>query len=303
MSEQLKEKLHNFEVTPPPGTWQEIARKIRESNDSFLLAEKMYNYEVPPPAGIMAEVLKAFTSHQQQNGRLHTSAIPKRIPHLIAAASIFGIVLMSSLYLFYNNSPKKLVADSQKNTEKKNNKEKELPDTAKESLAELTTPGSEQSTSVGAIASVYSNQREKKNYNRGTSRDLYRTIVKIANNLSAAEPISISAKPIRNKFGDIIQDPRLITSPGQKYISITGPNGQQTRISSKFMNLLLYMNDQSDIEDFDGYFDKTFLESLIWKSRFKDWREKIMQTSFIPTSTNFMDILEFKDLIAKDIQN
>jgi hypothetical protein len=162
MSEQLKEKLHNFEVTPPPGTWKEISRKLRGSNDSILLAEKMYNFEAPPPAGLMVNILHALQSPQKQNGQLRLGGFPKRMPHLVAAASIFGIVLMSSLYLFYNNSPKKLVADSQKNTESQNNKDRELHDTSKESVPEANRPDPAPSTAVGAIASVYTNQREKK---------------------------------------------------------------------------------------------------------------------------------------------
>lgn len=87
---------------------------------------------------------------------------------------------------------------------------------------------------------------------------------------------------------------------GDNYISVTGPNGQQTKISSKFVNVLLYMNNDSNIEQFEGYFSKTFLESLVWKSKFQDWRNKILQTSLIPSADNFMDILELKDLIVKD---
>jgi hypothetical protein len=301
MSEQLKRDLYDYEVTPPPGTWLEITRRLRESDTSSLLAKKMSDYEVSPPAGLFQEIMESLA--QKHGTSLPGKVIRKPLPQLVAAASLFGIVLMSSLYLFYNNTSKKLLADSQKNTEKKSNRQIESVGRAHKGGAEPLATESGHSASVGAIASVYNNHREKKNYSRGTSRGIYRTMVKIAQTMSASKPITIAAKPIRNPNGDIIQDPKVLTSPGQKYISITGPNGQQTKISSKFNNLLLYLNNESDIEDFDGYFDRTFLESLIWKSRFNDWREKIMKTSFTPTSSNFMDILEFKDLISKDVQN
>ena len=302
MSEQLKRDLYNYEVSPPPGTWQEITRKLKESDDSSLLTQKMLNYEVSPPTGLFQEILEALATQKLPSGATG-KVIQKPLPQLVAAASLFGIILMSSLYLFYNNSSKKLVTDSQKNTENNTNRNIESVPRSSRGAQEPKVTESGNSASVGAIASVYNNQREKKNDSRGTSRGIYRTMVNIAQTISSTEPISIPAKPIRNPNGDIIQDPKVLTPPGGKYISITGPNGQQTKISSKFNNLLLYLNDQSDIEDFDGYFDRTFLESLIWKSRFNDWREKIIKTSFIPTSTNFMDILEFRDLISKDVQN
>ena len=115
--------------------------------------------------------------------------------------------------------------------------------------------------------------------------------------------IMIAAKPIRNANGEIIQNTQMkINHDDKQYISITGPNGQQTKISSKFLHLLLFINDDSDIDQVDGYFDKNFLESLIWKSRFQEWRNEIINTSFVPSLANFMDILEFKDLITKDKQ-
>jgi hypothetical protein len=112
----------------------------------------------------------------------------------------------------------------------------------------------------------------------------------------------IAAKPIRNAKGEIIQNPRIINNPGSNYISITAPNGEQTKISSKFLHLLMFLNDANDIDQVDGYFDKNFLESLIWKSRFQEWRNEIINTSFGPSSTNFMDIFELKELITEERQ-
>ncbi|MEJ7914218.1 MAG: hypothetical protein WKF70_13745, partial [Chitinophagaceae bacterium] len=157
-----------------------------------------------------------------------------------------------------------------------------------------------QATAISTIASNFITRKEKKNSFGSGNKSLRKSIVKIASSIISARQISIAAKPIRNERGDIIQDMNLVSIAGNKYITITGPNGQQTKISSKFLNLLLYLNRDSDIQVFEGYFDKNFLESLIWKSRFDDWRKKIIQTSFSPSSTNFMDILEFKDLINEN---
>ena len=116
----------------------------------------------------------------------------------------------------------------------------------------------------------------------------------------AVPEVNIPAKPIRDESGEIIQYISLAEGIASRYVSVTGPNGQQTKISSKFANLLLYLNDDNDTDENEGVFTRSFLESLLWKSRFQSWRNAISQTAYIPSSTNFMDILEFRDLILQE---
>jgi hypothetical protein len=92
----------------------------------------------------------------------------------------------------------------------------------------------------------------------------------------------------------------LLTTAASNYISVTGPNGEQTRISTKFANYLMYLN--KDGGDNEEYIDYLIRNSNFWKTRFEQWRNKILQqASFIPSSTNFFDIIELKELL-KDNQ-
>jgi hypothetical protein len=103
--------------------------------------------------------------------------------------------------------------------------------------------------------------------------------------------LGMQASLIRNESGDIIQAPAVLRNgSNDEYISVTGPNGQQTRISAKFADVLLYLNKNENLQNEE------------WQRKFEDWRGKIMQTSFIPSSNNFLDILELKDFILKDNQ-
>lgn len=299
MPEQLKNKLFNFEAPPPPGVWKNIAGELAESNELLPLSKKMYDFEVSPPvASWKAISILLNNSHVTADQPLGGN-IPRRLNPVMAAAAILGILLMGSIYIIYNNSSRKQVLDVQKNLakgEKKNQLTEPSIVAPNQDIARLEE---KPNPALAAISSDYI-RKEKKNYSGVNSRSLRNAIVKIAHAFVTEPPITIAAKPIRNEKGDIIQDMRVVNAGGDKYINVTGPNGEQTRISAKFMNLLLYLNGDSDVEDFDGYFDKNFLESLIWKSRFEDWRKKIIETSISPSSTNFMDILEFKDLIMKD---
>jgi hypothetical protein len=70
---------------------------------------------------------------------------------------------------------------------------------------------------------------------------------------------------------------------------VTGPNGKQTRISSKFLSCLGYINSRSSENDARG-------SRCI--SKFDEWRERLIaEPGFIPTANNFFDIFELKDLV------
>ena len=109
-------------------------------------------------------------------------------------------------------------------------------------------------------------------------------------------PIIISSAPIVDANGVIIRDLDVLTT-NSNYIMVTGPNGQQTRISAKFASVIRYLN--SNTADTEEYLDKVIKESDTWKKRFQEWRSKISQSSFIPSSANFLDIIEFKNLIEE----
>lgn len=111
-------------------------------------------------------------------------------------------------------------------------------------------------------------------------------------------PISINGPSIRDTNGRIILDPDLVTAPGDKdYIIVTAPNGEQTRISSKFLYLLSSLNepDQTEYKDLPSWIRAG------WKKRFNQWTVKIQQSSFVPSASNFLDVFELNELI-KDNQ-
>ncbi|WP_315816423.1 hypothetical protein [Paraflavitalea speifideaquila] len=92
-------------------------------------------------------------------------------------------------------------------------------------------------------------------------------------------------------------DPNLIVSRDKNYIIITCPNGEQARLSTKFLPLLADLNATTDPAEYLG---AIFGEKSIWKNRFSQWRYKLMQqASFVPTATNFLDIIALKDLIEE----
>lgn len=300
MAEPLKNKLVNFEVLPPSGVWNNIAYELKEINKFSFISQKMYDYEIVPPENTWQAIHLTLHNNIKAPFQLPVRRIKRPVYKIMAAAAMLGVILLGALYFFNNSSYKNRI--SHQNLLEDNNENK-LPDIITDKIPAPSPYGSVQAPQINT-ALTSSINKPKRKYAPGKNKTLRNTIVKNVRSLGTELAIFIAAKPIRNERGYIIQDLELINEVSDNnYISITGPNGQQTKISSKLMNGLLYLNEDSNIEQFEGYFDKTFIESLIWKARFQDWRQKIIQTSFIPSSANFMDILEFKDLIMKDREN
>lgn len=104
-------------------------------------------------------------------------------------------------------------------------------------------------------------------------------------------PVTVSAPPIRDEEGNLIMDIQVISDPGQPYIVVTSPNGDQTRISRKFLHYLSYLNGDYSYADMNS-------EGQQWKTRFEEWRNELLkEASFIPTANNFFDIFQLKELI------
>lgn len=296
MSEELKYKLQDYEAAPPPAAWDNVRQEIAEINELLPISQKLYNYEVSPPDTSWQAILADLNQAIADPHHAPVKKINKRVYTLVAAAAVLGVILLGSLYLVNNISSKSRLSgikpDSPGNDKNKPSKP----------LTALPQDKGDKSISQQMNASISDNINNNK-LNKDTDKILRNTIIKNVRSFGSELGVRIQPKLIRNESGYIIQNLNLMNLGGNEYISITGPNGQQTKISAKFLNVLLYMNDDSNTEQFEGYFSKNFMESLIWKSRFKEWRSKLIQTSIIPSPDNFMDILAFKDLIMKDKEN
>lgn len=304
MSSQLQHKILNFEVSPPAESWEIIASRIDQEFDSadHLLADKLEQATVTPPfqawENIAAELnpQAEILQPEAKPARIivfNTRRIAAAIAILLAVASITYFILPRS----GNNA--ELAETGNPNNSKtalKNENTDLMPP-----RVDIVRKSSVGSTMLGRIASRYQSKNQESDLYQQAS---YNGETADAN-ISYANPdrlpradaetkISIPTKPITDSEGNIIMDENLVTTPNTHYITVTGPNGEQTKISRKFLRALSYMNDAGNPEDTDIIIH----ESSLWKWMFQEWRNKLLkEPSFIPSSTNFLDILELKELL------
>jgi hypothetical protein len=284
MSGSLKNKLLQFEAVPPSRVWEEISAQLNEefvAADS-LVADKLENASVAPPFGMFDKIEAGL--HEVVPGRV----VPMYRKFAVAAA-VIGVFILGGIYFLKDTTSKyqELV---------NNNTLLEHQDTANDTVAEsLPIP-----STGGVDASVGTQIKTLLRRGRGGSPQTHAQLAsftdididdpKPVQMISATEPVHVAAPPIRDEKGNVIMDPAIISTPNEPYITVTSPNGSQTKISNKFLSCLSYLNGNFSASEIN-------YEGQQWKSRFAEWRNKLSEAGFVPGANNFFDIFELQELI------
>jgi hypothetical protein len=290
MSEHLKHKMYEHEVAPPGKVWNAIENEL-DGNASFsALADKVYSYEAAPPANAWGNILATLEQEAPAPQVPVRSIAPKRFPGWMAAAAIV-ILLFTGSYFFFNagnreNNARALASsNTTTNTDEQKNTSSLAPGSNKPAVDKLKA----------TVHSYYTSYSRKKTTTGNKERPLRCSHIKETNPIADELVISVHSGQILGESGEPIQDMSVVNPSNHKYISITAPNGQQTKISSKLAIAMPYV---SILGQGDNINQQTESSSA-WIQLIQGWRNKIMQSAFIPSSSNFLDILEFSELIKE----
>jgi hypothetical protein len=306
----VAQKMFDLAVTPPTGLWSNIAAELNSARetDEVLAAKKLTELSVAPPATVW-EKIAAYLSAQQpvakKEGRvidLHSSR------KAIVAAAAMVLLTVGAWYFLdkTNNTADTPEVASKTTTSPANNKRLTTPGRTRaadteigESVTQKSIAALSASTDAGMLNNRYNHRRVRRSafYDYQPIATSYADDVQAVDFTNANSP-DVEAPLIRDAKGQVILDKKLVTSPDDCYINVTSPNGEQTRISSKFLHIISTLNQEAEPQD---YFDFMTQENSLWKVRFSEWKEKFMkQASFVPTATSFTDILELKDLLMEN---
>jgi hypothetical protein len=294
MSQPLKHKMYEFEVTPPTAAWEAIATRLYDDSQYSQVSSKMSNYEAAPPPDCWNNIAASLNEVTAVKAEAEAPVIKisRKFFRYTAAAIIIG-VLAGTAWLFNNNrSGKNNIAG---------NAGGQPSEAATGAQKKSTIESSHQQNNVGSGKTteqpVYTANKNNAHFNIQPYNDNQSQILRysvVTAPLSRNEGlIVIGSPPILDEKGAVIRNMDVLTT-NNNYLIVAGPDGQLTRISSKFANVIRYLNSGDDVEE---YLDKVIRESSVWKKRFQEWRTKISQSAFIPSSVNFLDIIEFKELI------
>ena len=311
MAAELRHTLLNLEVTPPTVAWDVIASRLGTEFDAeeIQLAQKIDVFEIAPPADAWENIAGSIADDPEEVEATPVIKMRKPFRRWAAAAAAIVVLSLGGWYILDNYS----VPDAQatlvpeaKANETPGAPEQQQQPAPKDELVN-TEPDRPQPRRKAPIvaaakamdvsaASYTNNLPEVKPYI--PAGDLPHAGLQHIHSVSTTESPSVEAPPIRDASGNIILDKDLIFAPDNNYIIVTGPNGEQTRISSKFLPLLSSLNANTEGLDYFHFF---LNENNIWKLRFDQWRDKMLkQASFIPTATNLLDLLELKEILQEN---
>lgn len=302
MQERLQHRIQQYEMLPPEGSWQHIASALDQDFNlqEQRVAQKLEEAQLDPPAQAIQNIFDELDKAKLKPAPVKT--IPSR--RWVAAAAI--LLLIAGGWWWFNAETSKDLANTIPTTDGRQNqlmtpKRSGEPimkeNTGKESALALRIP---QKFLLSSVHTIQGTETEIP-----ITDSLIEEIDATALNddriqtADATPEAGIEAPLIRDGKGQLILDLSLLTTANGQYINITGPNGEQTRISAKFAKYLTYLRGTTGKSE--DYLEMVFRSGYSWKKRFEEWRSKMMETSdFIPSSMNFLDILELKELLKEN---
>lgn len=278
MDDRIQYKLFNLEITPPAEAWEGIESALNNERSTSLLS-RFQSYEVEPPAGVWLQISQTLSGLPEKE-----TAPVRRISfrRMAAAAVVIGLIATGSYYFLFRDAeavPNVLpVTASVLPPEPKANEEalptEQIVNSPARAVKRLSTisPVIHLSDESPAL-DIPKNDKEPVKLNTATP--------------IATNEIQVPAPPILDSEGKPLIDYQLLVSRDKNYISVTSPNGQQTRISSKFLPILTYLSGHSNLSS----------ESSKWTVKFAEWKKKLLEDpNFIPAAGNYLDLLELPEI-------
>jgi len=277
MSDNLQYRLYNASIDPPVDAWPGIASQLdAEIQSQQRLSQKLQQAALEPPAFIWQNILQELDGTESST----TPVIPiKRNWRRIAVAAItIGIIALGAVYFISGDSGAPPVS-------------KVTPD---ESI-----PKSENSSAP--VAQQKNTKPDIKKDDAAIPQPKYsfagRTTAKPGIRYASVNNASVDAQQVN--VDGAIEEPVSTESDHyvrrSNYLTIAAPNGQPAKLSSKLIDAASYVIMNEPADNFDGV-----LRSISWKRRLQNWSNKIISSpAFMPTATNFLDIVELEELLKE----
>ncbi len=288
----LGQELHKLTEIPPVGVWESIVAQL----DSEV---KLTNTNVPvPPVGENgAKVISMFS-------------VFKRVA---IAASIVGVLATGYFAMFKSNGTEIAKIEPSINTDTFNkittNPTQQLPViSSNQDVATVDEPKNNNPVLIPTVQNPKKESTGKTNRNNNIEVPQVRNeevasnnprrenVEKLSNALELNPTNSNTSNVVAMNQNGVVADP--VDYIGSGYITTTGPNGQQVRVSSKLANYINYFNaPETGSKVPREPIDIIMSESDKWRGIFSSWKEKVNKSNMVSSSANYFDILEFLQLI------
>ena len=282
MSVGLQKRLYEMEVDPPAEVWNRLSAVLDEINSDNKLSEKIYGAAATPGYNSWEKIKNVLDEDAA------SSVTKTRIFNFrrLAVAAIFIGIIVSAYFLFFNKQNESTGITTVEPPVKKaesvvtgNNENKVAPPT---------------SINLTPIATTDKQQKLNPAVKPGSVK--IQTTNPSLNKVNEDGPVLLASigDEVQNKdhlgdkiFKEPIDDLSMVAS-NSNYVSIVSADGRLVKIPSHLAGLAPYLQQKPGESD---YLDILFEESVYWKDKFKEWREKLAQSPVTPSFDNFFDII------------
>lgn len=298
----FKQQLAHHEITPPVEVWEKLCQDL--DNHSFIaFKDNLLHYEVAPPADAWSNIENLLEEREAAPVIALKPRSYKRVLSIAAAAAVVGILFFSLNNFLSFNKPGQVKTAATADQQPKKAEENKVSTTPviKADESQKASPLIASSSVIGSKKNNGRNVQPVTTESGDGSESPFNAplpALVAANQQAVTDQLELSTaanKRIKNLKGEIREDVSLMDLPNS-YFYTTGPNGQSIRVSAKFRNTIQYLNGDSKEE----LLDVILRESGYWKNIFKEWKEKVAHSSFVPSAQNFMDITELIKLMQQN---
>lgn len=321
MNEELKNKIYNYQVSPPAKNWSAIAAALDQDLDAAFPA-KLYAFETKPPTGIWNKIshsldqeinasfpqrLFAFETippaglwdkiADELNEESQIKVIPayKRstpVWKYAAAAAVIGLIAFS---LFWMNNDNSVTNNDIVSTTPVYETPSEshnlpvpldnLPSTTEsnDSRVEESPVIAKKWVAKNSYREKYPNQRI---YAAASADELRNAPAQLSPSFSV-DIMSDNLQPREPSARQIAYNPSRVAE-SNPYVTVITPDGYVIRISKKLAGMIGCLNNEPTLNDVDC------------KAKVQKWREQIAQSPITPAPGNFLDMLDLINSIKEN---
>jgi hypothetical protein len=288
-AEDWSTEIYLKEETPPPAAWNEIAAALNHIENSNWQT-RVYEKEIAPPAGVWAAISAALDAPAKVITMQPGRSTKKFYFRLAAAAAVIVAIAGTALWF----SGKQPAGTAPQPIAKNTANSSPVNPAAKETAETTALPAAE--TQEKQQPAAFAKKQTKPAVTQPDDKSIppLEYVKSSQMGFLPDQPVLNNSKKLPDNNGQVSTDIALMETPANSYISISGPDGQSIRVSSKFANLIGYLSDGPVKEE---RLDVIIRESAQWKATFRQWREKMISNTATPSLGNFMDIIEMGKML------